>query len=111
MPWGQKEQHEKFVEELQNLPYGSEKPVTLCEAFVRKYLHLKKSSVCMQMRRAVADAREIYKLQGREEELQKEPQSESVMVQYTWSSFFRESLAFAKSLVALGIPERACLTI
>ena len=62
VPWGQKESNEKFIEELQNLPYGSEKPVTLCEAFVRKYLLLKKSSVCMQMRRAVGDAREIYKL-------------------------------------------------
>lgn len=28
-------------------PYGSEKPITLCEAFVRKYLTVQKDQVCM----------------------------------------------------------------
>lgn len=33
------------------------------------------------------------------------------MVQYTWSQFFQQSIAFAKSLVHIGIPERSVITI
>ena len=32
-----------FMQENYNYQYGSEKPITLCEAFVRKYLNTKKS--------------------------------------------------------------------
>ena len=33
------------------------------------------------------------------------------MLRYTWSNFFQQSVAFAKSLIAIGIPERTCVTI
>ena len=33
------------------------------------------------------------------------------MLRYTWSDFFQQSVAFAKSLLAIGIPERTCVTI
>ena len=42
--------------EAQDFPYGTEKPVTMCEAFVRKYLTVNKSDVCMQIRRWVDEA-------------------------------------------------------
>ena len=41
------------------MPYGSEKPITLCDAFIRKYLSSKKTKVCMQIRRSQEDAKLI----------------------------------------------------
>ena len=35
----------------------------------------------------------------------------TTMLQYTWSNFFQQTIAFAKSLIALGIPARSCITI
>ena len=65
----------------------------------------------MQMRRPAKDAQFIFS------NLEKDPhpappiEEESVMVQYNWSQFFQQSLAFSKSLVFCGIKERSCITI
>ena len=47
------------IREKTPMPYGTEKPLTLCEAFIRKYLSSKKSKVCMQIRRSQEDAKLI----------------------------------------------------
>jgi hypothetical protein len=42
----------------------------------------------------------------------KQPESKKTeIVKYTWSNLFMQSLAFAKAIVALNIPERSCVTI
>ena len=41
-----------LIKEKTPMPYGTEKPLTLCEAFIRKYLSSKKQKVCMQIRRS-----------------------------------------------------------
>jgi hypothetical protein len=47
------------MQEIYKYQHGSEKPITLCEAFVRKYLNTKKSQVCMQIRRLYEEAQLI----------------------------------------------------
>jgi len=108
--------NESFAKELKKYPYGSEKPITLCEAFVRKYLSVVKSSVCMQMRRKTDDVLKILKCMETKHNTSPTQQMNelgepSMMVQYTWSNFFQQSISFAKSCVALNIPERSCITI
>ena len=44
------------VEDRMTFEYGAERPITLCEAFIRKYLATKKTQVCMQMRRSKEEA-------------------------------------------------------
>jgi len=101
VPWGPMFRHQglseeqtgtdAFMRELNKVPYGSEKPITLCEAFIRKYLVFNKSEVCMQMRRSKEDALFIIKSMHKDIvadinlDLIKEP---TVMVQYTMSDFF-----------------------
>ena len=69
------------------------------------------------MRRTIPVANEIFKMssmrqRGTEGTIQQSAlEGPSVMVQYTWSAFFQQSLAFSKSMVAAGIPERAVVTI
>ena len=93
----------------QEQPYGSERPMTLCEAFVRKYLTVEKNSICMQMRRSRTDALNI--MTGMDVDEKNFDKSDSVLVPYTWSQFFQQSLQFAKSMIHLGIPERSVITI
>ena len=47
---------QEMVKEYFQHPYGAEKPITLCEAFIRKYLSTRKTQVCMQMRRSKEEA-------------------------------------------------------
>lgn len=139
----------EMIKEKNPMPYGSEKPITLCDAFIRKYLSSKKTKVCMQIRRSQEDAKLILENLYKGEEVDPSeleateplavpvedqvPQSQSqkqspisnmtqpmsryesrmqsVLVQYTWSNFFLQSLAFAKALVACGIPQRSIVTI
>lgn len=139
----------QLIREKTPMPYGSEKPITLCDAFIRKYLSSKKTKVCMQIRRSQEDARLILENLYKGEEVDpseieateplpvaaedqvplsqrqkqspisnmnqprsaKESRVQSVLVQYTWSNFFLQSLAFSKALVASGVPQRSIVTI
>ena len=49
----------ELIQEYFPYPYGSEKPITLCDAFIRKYMWSKKTQVCMQIRRSKIDAKLI----------------------------------------------------
>lgn len=139
----------QLIREKTPMPYGSEKPITLCDAFIRKYLSSKKTKVCMQIRRSQEDAKLILENLYKGEEVDpseieatqplpvaaedqvpqsqsqkqspisnmnqprsaKESRVQSVLVQYTWSNFFLQSLAFSKALVASGVPQRSIVTI
>jgi hypothetical protein len=57
--------------------------MTLCEAFVRKYLTIEKKSICMQMRRSKTDALNI--MPGVDIDEMVFDKSDSMMVPYTWS--------------------------
>ena len=37
----------EHIREKTPMPYGTEKPLTLCEAFIRKYMSSKKTKICM----------------------------------------------------------------
>lgn len=50
----------QLLREKQSMPYGSEKPITLCEAFINKYMSTKKDKVCMQIKRSLKEANHIY---------------------------------------------------
>ena len=71
----------------EELPYGAEKPITLTEAFVRKYLTVKKNSICMQMRRLKEESVNIKTNTDmfKPNLDSKQDSNKYEMVTYTWS--------------------------
>lgn len=60
--WGVEQKKSSALGLSSETPYGCEKPITLCEAFVRKYFTIRKNDVCMQIRRWVDEADQIQQV-------------------------------------------------
>ena len=109
----------EIIAEMSPLDYGAERPITLCEAFIRKYLCTRKTQVCMQMRRSKEQVSLILDEEFKPETRRNlntgksnddspiasinKPETQpgfdlkrlnetSTMLRYTWSNFFQQSI-------------------